>query len=89
MILCSLLIRLVPIFFNWNFGESLAHEIARFPQAALLADRKSIIEGRGLSVRDALKLEWANGKDAIRREGVAGAGRFRDGAGRHGDFSVI
>ncbi|WP_420586077.1 crotonase/enoyl-CoA hydratase family protein [Ruegeria sp.] len=70
-------------------AEAMAHEIARFPQEAVRADRRSIIETRGMPVRDALKVEWANGLEAIRREGTAGAGRFRDGAGRHGDFSNI
>ncbi len=36
-----------------------------------------------------MKVEWANGLDAVRLEGTAGAGRFRDGAGRHGDFTKI
>lgn len=70
-------------------AEAMANEIARFPQAAVRADRRSIIETRGLPVRDALKVEWKNGLDAIGREGTAGAGRFRDGAGRGGDFSNI
>ena len=70
-------------------AESMAHEIARFPQEAVRADRRSIIETRGMPVRDALKVEWANGLEAIRHEGTAGAGRFRDGAGRHGDFMNI
>ncbi len=70
-------------------AEAMAHDIARFPQEAVRADRRSIIETRGMSVRDGLKLEWANGLEAIRREGTAGAGRFRDGAGRHGDFRNI
>lgn len=70
-------------------AEALAAEIARFPQEAVRADRRTIIESRGMSVRDALKLEWVNGIDAIRKEGTAGAGRFRDGAGRHGDFGKI
>ncbi|MEM1316566.1 MAG: crotonase/enoyl-CoA hydratase family protein [Pseudomonadota bacterium] len=70
-------------------AEALAAEIARFPQDAVRADRRSIIESRGLPVREALKLEWANGLDAIRNQGVAGAGRFRDGAGRHGDFQRL
>ena len=64
-------------------------EIARFPQEAVRADRRTIIETRGMSVRDAMKLEWSNGLEAIRREGTAGAGRFRDCAGRHGDFDKI
>ncbi|MGV6803357.1 MAG: crotonase/enoyl-CoA hydratase family protein [Ruegeria sp.] len=70
-------------------AEAMAHEIARFPQEAVRADRRSIIETRGMSVREALKVEWANGLEAIRREGTAGAGRFRDGAGRHGEFADI
>ncbi len=70
-------------------AEAMAHEIARFPQEAVRADRRSISETRGMPVRDALKVEWANGLEAIRREGTAGAGRFRDGAGRHGNFSNI
>lgn len=70
-------------------AEAMAREIARFPQEAMLADRRSIIESRGLPVREAMKLEWANGIDAVSNEGVFGAGRFRDGAGRHGDFEKI
>lgn len=70
-------------------AEALAREIARFPQAAVLADRQTIIESRGLSVRDALRLEWANGLDAHAKEGAEGAGRFAAGAGRHGDFTNI
>ncbi len=70
-------------------AEAMAREIARFPQEAVLADRRSIIETRGLLVREALKVEWANGLDAIRKEGTAGAARFSGGAGRHGDFSNI
>ncbi|MEX0285182.1 MAG: crotonase/enoyl-CoA hydratase family protein [Paracoccaceae bacterium] len=70
-------------------AEVMAAEIARFPQAAVRADRASIIASRGLSVREGLEREWANGKDAIREQGTAGAARFRDGAGRHGDFNRI
>ncbi|MBL4906596.1 MAG: crotonase/enoyl-CoA hydratase family protein [Sneathiella sp.] len=70
-------------------AEEMAHEIARFPQEAVLTDRRSIIETRGMSVRDALRVEWANGIQAISKEGAAGAGRFKDGAGRHGDFKAI
>ncbi len=70
-------------------AEALAGEIARFPQEAVRADRRTIIETRGMTVRDGLRVEWANGLDAIRKEGTAGAGRFRDGAGRNGDFTKI
>ncbi len=71
------------------FAESIAREIARFPQQAVVADRRSIIETHGMPVHDALKLEWANGKEAIRQEGTHGAGRFSAGLGRHGDFESI
>ncbi|WP_170449007.1 crotonase/enoyl-CoA hydratase family protein [Ruegeria arenilitoris] len=70
-------------------AEAMAQEIARFPQEAVRADRRSIIETRGMPMHEALKVEWANGLDAIRREGTSGAARFRDGAGRHGDFTDI
>ena len=70
-------------------AEAMAHEIARFPQGAVRTDRRSIIDTYGLSTRDALKVEWANGVDVVRHEGTAGAGRFSNGAGRHGDFETI
>jgi len=70
-------------------AEAMAREIARFPQEAVRADRASIIETRGMPVRDALRHEWANGMSAIINEGVHGAARFADGAGRHGDFENI
>ncbi len=70
-------------------AEEMARDIARFPQEAVLADRQSIIENRGLPVREALRNEWANGVQAVSKEGAAGAGRFKAGAGRGGDFSNI
>ena len=69
-------------------AEVMAREIARFPQDAMLADRRSIIEGQGLSIRDALKLEWANGSHG-NKHSAAGAARFASGVGRHGDFTKI
>jgi len=70
-------------------AEEIAHEIARFPQQAVRADRASIIETCGMSVRDGLRHEWANGGSAIINEGIDGAKRFSSGAGRHGDFQNI
>ena len=55
----------------------------------MLADRRSIIESRGLSVREAMKLEWRNGVGVHAKEGATGAARFSAGAGRHGDFENI
>ncbi len=70
-------------------AEALAHEIARFPQAAVRADRKTVYETYGMSVRDGLRREWANGLEAHHKEGAAGAARFSAGLGRHGDFAKI
>ncbi|RME98393.1 MAG: enoyl-CoA hydratase, partial [Alphaproteobacteria bacterium] len=44
---------------------------------------------QGLPVRDGLIQEWDNGREALVRDGIEGAGRFRDGLGRHGDFGKI
>ena len=81
--------KVVPTGKTREAAEAMAREIARFPQAAVLADRRSIIESRGMPLREALKLEWANGVEAHRKEGVDGAARFKAGAGRHGDYSRI
>ena len=70
-------------------AEELAQEIARFPQVCVRADRRSAIKSHGLSVREALIQEWYNGREALIADGVAGAGRFSDGLGRHGDFGKI
>ena len=66
-------------------AEAMAHEIARFPQAAVRADRRSVIETYGVRVREAMRREWANGVEAHFKEGAAGAGRFAAGLERHGD----
>ena len=72
-----------------SVAEAMAHEIARFPQAAVRADRGNVYETYGLSVREALKREWANGLEAHHKEGADGAARFSAGKGRHGDFAEI
>lgn len=70
-------------------AEQLAHEIARFPQVCARADRRSAIKSQGLSIRDGLIQEWYNGREALIKDGVEGATLFKDGLGRHGDFSKI
>ncbi len=67
----------------------MAHEICRFPNEAMLADRRSIIENYGNSVREGLRNEWANGIDSTINQGTSGAGRFAAGKGRSGDFGDI
>ena len=70
-------------------AEEIAQEIARFPQVCVRADRRSAIKSHGLTVREALIQEWYNGREALIEDGVAGAARFSDGLGRHGDFGKI
>ncbi|HUH84618.1 MAG TPA: crotonase/enoyl-CoA hydratase family protein [Stellaceae bacterium] len=67
-------------------AETMAQEIARFPQLCMRADRRSVYLQHGLPERDALEREWNNCAGVFRAEGAAGAARFAQGAGRHGDF---
>ncbi|MBI2204106.1 MAG: crotonase/enoyl-CoA hydratase family protein [Candidatus Rokubacteria bacterium] len=70
-------------------AEALAREIARFPQACVRADRRSVYLQQGLPVRQALEREWRNGQDALAREGIGGAARFAGGRGRHGSATDL
>ena len=70
-------------------AEALAHEIARFPQGCVRADRRSVYKQHGLPVAQALCTEWENSIDIVKTEGVAGATRFSSGQGRHGDYHDI
>jgi enoyl-CoA hydratase len=70
-------------------AEALAHEIARFPQGCMRADRRSVYLQEGLSLREAMRSEWNNSLPAFYAEGAAGAARFASGKGRGGNFSDI
>ncbi|MGQ0656460.1 MAG: crotonase/enoyl-CoA hydratase family protein [Betaproteobacteria bacterium] len=71
------------------FAEAMAHEIARFPQACMRADRRSVYGQHGQALSEAMRYEWTNGVPAFKAEGAAGAARFASGKGRHGDFRDI
>ena len=81
--------RVVPHGQSREAAEALAHEIARFPQECLRADRRSVWLQEGLSEREALRAEWKNSARIVEIEGAAGAARFAAGKGRHGDFVDI
>ena len=70
-------------------AEALAQEIARFPQACMRADRRSVYLQEGLPLREAMRREWTNGVPAFHAEGAAGAARFASGKGRHGGFGDL
>ena len=68
----------------------LAESLTSFPQLCMQADRLSSYEQWGMSLPDALKNEYRHGWEVIASgETRAGATRFAQGKGRHGDFSDI
>ena len=81
--------RVVPDGESRAAAEALAHEIARFPQGCMRADRRSVRLQEGLSEMEGLRAEWSCSAGMVEREGAAGAARFASGKGRHGGFSDI
>ena len=69
-------------------AEALAHDIARFPQSCMRADRRSVRAQHGLSMHDAMRQEWRGSKAEVTK-GIEGATRFAAGRGRGGDFSDV
>ena len=69
-------------------AEALAHDIARFPQSCVQADRKSTRNQHALTMRSALKQEWEISKAEVTR-GIQGANHFANGKGRGGNFSDV
>jgi enoyl-CoA hydratase len=68
-------------------AEQLAREIAAFPQTCVVNDRRSVYEGTGTSLEDAMASEFRRGLSTVAsHESRDGAARFASGAGRHGAF---
>ena len=68
-------------------AAALAGDIARFPQACMRSDRRSLLEQWDLPFDAALANEFTLGMEAVASgETSEGAGRFAGGAGRHGAF---
>ena len=68
-------------------AETLAEQIARFPQRCMLSDRRSTYEQMNLPFEEAMKNEFKLGLTTIQSgETAEGARRFANGAGRHGTF---
>ena len=81
--------RVVPRGQSREAAEAIAHELTKFPQACLRADRRSVLLQEGLSEREGLRSEWKNSVPVFEREGAGGAARFAAGKGRHGDREDI
>lgn len=73
-----------------NAALKLAAEIAAFPQNCMRADRQSALAQWSLPEEEALRAEFSGGEAVVLSgETQAGADRFRQGFGRHGDFGAI
>lgn len=70
-------------------AEEIAHQIAKFPQNCVRADRKSIKNQNHFDIKEGLEFEWNNSLSVLSEEGISGANRFLKGLGRHGDFEKI
>ena len=79
--------RVVPAGTALAAAEQLALQIAAFPQTCLRGDRRSAYEQWGMDEAAAIANEFGHGTKTLQSgETVAGAGRFSDGSGRHGQF---
>jgi enoyl-CoA hydratase len=68
-------------------AEELAAQIADFPWNCVLSDRRSAYEGASLPFDQAMEREFELGLATVESgETLKGAGRFAEGAGRHGEF---
>lgn len=77
--------RVVPTGSALVAALALAHQLSRFPQATMLADRMSAYRQWDFGWEEALHQEWERGKQRL-PDAFAGAARFAGGQGRHGEF---
>jgi len=80
--------RVVPRGMAREAAETLAAEIARFPQATMLSDRRSSYEQAALDLPSALSHEFALGLPRL-EQARHGAARFAAGEGRGGIFDIL
>ena len=79
--------RVVPSGTSREAAETLAREIAAFPQTCMRSDRRSVYANLGAPTGEALRREFEHGRSAIESQDlVAGARAFDAGKGRHGQF---
>jgi len=69
-------------------AEKIAHDISRFPQGCMRADRLAAKQALGLPLHEGLKREWQS-REIVEKEAVDGAARFAAGHGRGGNFEDI
>lgn len=76
--------RVVPTGQARGAAEQLAADLAALPQGCLRSDRLSALNQWGQSEADAIDFEFAS-LSRVAAESLAGAQRFAQGAGRHGE----
>ncbi|KAK4495751.1 hypothetical protein PRZ48_013019 [Zasmidium cellare] len=83
--------RVVPKGKALDEALAIAKQLLGFPQICMNSDRESCYNAcyNAKSLEDALKFEFAAGRNALKMEGAAGAQRFSSGSGRHGNFSKL
>lgn len=80
--------RVVPDGTSRAAAETLAHQLARFPQVCMRGDRMSAYEQFAMDLPAAILNEFEHGLAALETEAINGAMAFDRGAGRHGAFEA-
>jgi enoyl-CoA hydratase len=80
--------RVVPHGQSRRAAETLAHELARFPQACMLNDRFSAYASLDHVFQEAMANEFRHGLASLESGAVEGARRFAGRSGRHGAFET-
>jgi enoyl-CoA hydratase len=76
--------RVVPTGQSRSAAEELAAELARLPQGCMRSDRLSALHQWGRSEAESMDFEFGS-LSRVAAETLAGAKRFAEGAGRHGE----
>lgn len=70
-------------------AQELAASIARMPQTCMRGDRQSARAQWGVEEQEAMHTEFAIGMRSLAADGISGAARFTEGAGRGGSFDDL
>ncbi|KAJ5179107.1 hypothetical protein N7492_002317 [Penicillium capsulatum] len=82
--------RIVPKGESLRHAREIAHQLIAFPGRCLNTDRRSCHYSafEASSFQDAMAWEFEAGREVIQAEAIAGAKKFSQGLGRHGNFGT-
>jgi enoyl-CoA hydratase len=84
----GLVTEVVPPGKHLERAKEIGEQLAKFPQTAMLNDRRAVYEGVGRTTGVALQVETRLGLETIRSgETSTGTAAFREGKGRSGKFN--